>query len=103
MANKFYQVKKTINGTEYKAQFSGISTSLRAVDETYIEGTNTTSMEKMAAFLFEHIIVEPKGLTVDDFESMEEFNAVVKFASGVMKGEFRKEALADAAEKAGEK
>jgi hypothetical protein len=93
MANKFYQVKKTINGTEYTAQFCGISTSLRALDESYIEGTSNTSMEKMAKFLFDHIIVEPKGLAVDDFDSMDEFNAVVKFATGVMKGEFRAEAI----------
>lgn len=101
--NNFYQVKKVINGTEYTAQFCGISTSLRAVDESYIDGTSNTSMEKMAKFLFDHIIVEPKGLTVDDFDSMEEFNAVTKFATGVMKGEFRKEANAGAAEKASEK
>lgn len=101
--NKFYTVTKEINGTTYKAQFCGISTSLRAVDESYLDGTSNTSMEKMAKFLFEHIIVEPKGLTVDDFTNMDDFNAVIKFATGVMKGEFRKEADAGAAEKKGEK
>lgn len=87
MANKFYQVKKVINGKEYIAQFCGISTSLRSVDESYIEGTRNTSMEKLAAFLFEHIIVEPKNLTPDDFDTMKEFNDVIEFASAVMKGE----------------
>lgn len=101
MAKQTYTIKKTINGTEYVAQFSGISTSLRAVDESYIEGTSNTSMEKMAEFLFKYVIVEPAGLTVDDFESMEDFNAVVKFATGVMKGEFRKEANAGAAKAKG--
>lgn len=89
MAKKFYTVKKEIGGKEYVAQFSGISVALRAVDASYIEGTNNTSMEKLAEYLFQHIIVEPKGLTPDDFESMDDFNAVVKFANEVMKGDFR--------------
>lgn len=101
--NKFYQVEKEINGTKYVAQFSGISTALRAVDESYLDGTSNTSMEKMGEFLFKHIIVEPKGLTVDDFDTMEEFNAVVKFATGVMKGEFRKEVDEGATEGKGKK
>lgn len=101
--NKFYQVKKEINGKEYIAQFSGISAALRAVDESYIDGTNNTSMNKLAEYLFKHIIVEPKGLTVDDFDSMEEFNEVVKFANGVMKGDFRAEAVEGAAESKGKK
>lgn len=101
--NKFYQVKKTINGTDYIAQFSGISAALRAVDASYIDGSSNTSMEKLADYLFKHIIVEPKGLTVDDFESMEEFNEVVKFANGVMKGDFRAEAVEGAAESKGKK
>lgn len=98
---KTYTIKKIINGTEYVAQFSGISTSLRAVDESYIEGTSNTSMNKMAEFLFKYVIVEPKNLTVDDFESMDDFNAVVKFATGVMKGEFRAEANPGAAKAKG--
>jgi hypothetical protein len=89
MATKFYTVKKEINGTEYVAQFSGISTALKAVDACYIEGTSNTSTEKLAQYLFENIIVEPKGLTADDFATMEEFNEVIGFARGVMQGNFR--------------
>ena len=65
MANKFYTVKKEIGGVEYVAQFSGISTALKAVDASYIEGTSNTSVEKLADYLFSNIIVEPKGLTAD--------------------------------------
>lgn len=90
MANKFYTVSKTINGKEYKAQFNGISASLEAIDRSYIEGTNTTSMVKLSKILLEDVIVEPKGLTPDDFESMEEFNEVITFAREVMQGDFRK-------------
>lgn len=84
-----YTVKKTINGTEYTAQFNGISAALKAVDESYLEGTNNTSVAKLSKYLFENVIVEPKGLTADDFDSMEEFNEVISFAKEVMQGNFR--------------
>lgn len=102
-ANHFYTVKKTICGKEYVAQFSGISAALRAVDASYIEGTSNSSMEKLAEYLFDNIIVEPKGLTADDFDSMDEFNDVIKFANAVMKGEFRDKTDKAAAERAGKK
>lgn len=87
--DKFYQVKKTIGGVEYTAQFNGISAALKAIDDSYIDGTNNTSVTKLAEYLFENVIVEPKGLQIDDFESMEDFNAVVTFAREVMQGDFR--------------
>ena len=91
MAVKSYTVKKEINGKEYVAQFAGVSVALKAVDASYIEGTNNTSTEKVAQYLFDNIIVEPKNLTPDDFETVKEFNEVVAFARKVMQGEFREE------------
>lgn len=91
MAVQPYTVKKTINGKEYVAQFNGLSAAFRAVDTTYIDGSNNTSVTKMANYLFEHVIVEPKGLTIDDFETTEEFNEVFNFARRTMQGEFRGE------------
>ena len=88
---KFYTATKEINGKKYTAQFNGLSCALRAVDSTYIEGTNNTSVEKMSDYIFQNVIVEPKGLTIDDFESMEEFNEVVSFGRDVMQGKFRPE------------
>ena len=88
---KFYTATKEINGKKYTAQFNGLSCALRAVDSTYIEGTNNTSVEKLADYIFHNVIVEPKGLTIDDFESMEEFNEVVSFGRDVMQGKFRPE------------
>ena len=88
---KFYTATKEINGKKYTAQFNGLSCALRAVDSTYIEGTTNTSVEKMADYIFQNVIVEPKGLTIDDFESMEEFNEVVSFGRDVMQGKFRPE------------
>lgn len=89
--NKFYTVDKEINGTKYVAQFNGLSCAIRAVDSSYIEGTNNTSVEKLSKYIFENVIVEPKGLTIDDFDDFEEFNAVVNFGQEVMQGKFRKE------------
>lgn len=97
--NKFYTVEKTINGKDYVAQFNGLSCALRAVDSNYIEGTNNTSVEGLAKYIFENVIVEPKNLEIDDFESMEEFNEVVKFGREVMQGKFRDQASDKAAAK----
>lgn len=100
MANiKFYTVNKTINGKDYTAQFNGLSCALRAVDQSYIEGTQNTSIEALAQYIFDNVIVEPKGLTIDDFESMEEFNEVVTFGREVMQGKFREEANKTTAKK----
>lgn len=101
--NKIYQVEKEINGVKYIAQFGGLSVALKAVDASYIEGTSNTSTEKMAEYLFKHVIVEPQNLTVDDFETMEDFNEVISFARGVMQGHFRNEAHAGAAAEKGKK
>lgn len=89
MAINPYNVTKEINGKKYVAQFNGISAALNAVDSSYIDGTNTTSVSKLADYLFKHVIVEPKGLTPDDFDNMDEFNEVVAFAREVMQGNFR--------------
>lgn len=90
MAN-FYQVKRTINGKEYTAQFNGISAALKAVDNSYIEGSSNTSVYKLSKYLFEHVIVSPKGLDADDFTDLNEFNEVVTFAREVMQGELKPE------------
>lgn len=87
-----YEISKEIRGKTYTAQFSGISTALTAVDNSYIEGTQNTSVLKMANFLFKNVIVSPTGLTPDSFDDMDEFNEVVGFAREVMQGKFREEA-----------
>lgn len=87
--NKFYTVEKEFNGIKYVAQFAGISTAVRAIDSSYIEGTSTTSTEKLGQYILDHIVVEPKGLTADDFETLEDYNAVTTWARDVMYGKFR--------------
>lgn len=89
MAFQPYVIEKKINGKPYKAQFNGMSAALRAIDSSYIDGTSTTSIEKLSEYLLKNVIVDPPSLTVDDFESMEEFNEVIAFAREVMQGDFR--------------
>ena len=89
MAVKPYTVEKKINGKTYKAQFNGISAGVKAIDDSYIEGSSNISMEKLASYVFENVIVDPAGLEMDDFETMDEFQEVVKFGQQVMQGKFR--------------
>lgn len=90
MAN-FYVAEKKIGNTVYKAQFNGIGAALRAVDNSYIDGTSNTSLEKLSKYLFENVIVEPKNLTPDSFDNMDDFNEVVTFAREVMQGTYFRE------------
>ena len=93
MANKdFYTVEKEIKGKKYVAQFSGLSTGLKIMDECYIDGSENLSTYKLAEKIFERIIVEPKGLKIDDFKTIKEFNEVVTWAQDVMQGNFQPEA-----------
>lgn len=89
MAINFYTRQKTINGKTYTAQFNGLSMAMRAVDETYVDGSENTSVLKMSNFILQNVIVEPKGLSVDDFEDMDELNEVIAFGRDVMQGKFR--------------
>lgn len=95
---KIYTIEKTINGTVYKAQFNGIGAALEAIDSSYIDGSSNTSTMKLSKYLFEHVIVEPKGLTVNDFDSIEEFNEVITFAREVMQGNFHDKQVESKAE-----
>lgn len=78
---------KIIDGKEYTAKFSGLLTALRCVDESYADDGEGTDIDKLAEFLFKNVITEPKNLTIDEFETMDEFKKVVKFAQEVMRGE----------------
>lgn len=98
---KTYVVETEIFGKTYKAQFIGVSAALEAVDNCYIPGTQNISAAKMAEYLFKHIIVEPSGLTADDFDSIKELNAVTDFARDVMQGNFRDKANEVTAKKKG--
>lgn len=87
--NKFYTKEKEIDGVKYVAQFNGLSTAYDCVDQSYIDGTSTTSSRKLTEFMLKHVIVEPSGLSIDDFESIESCRNVTDFAREVMQGNFR--------------
>lgn len=87
--SKFYVVEKEINGTTYKAQFNGISAYYDIVEGSYIDGTSNISTKKLAKHIFEKVIIEPKGLTMDDFDSLEEFNEVAMWGRSVMEGKLK--------------
>ncbi len=87
--NKFYTREKMINGTKYTAQFNGLSENFRAIDSCYINGSSNVSLEKLNNYILENVIVEPKGLTIDDFDDIETFNEVMNFGQRVMQGKFR--------------
>ena len=80
-------VTKNIDGKDYTAKFDGLLTALRSVDESYDDEGEGTDIEKLAEYLFEHIIVSPKNLTIDDFETMEHFKKVIRFAQETMRGD----------------
>ena len=94
MANKkFYQVEKEINGVKYTAQFSGLSAWLRCTDAAkQDDGSGDPANLRIYEKVLEAGLVEPKGLTVEDFDDMDGLDAVFSFVSNVMKGRFRTQA-----------
>lgn len=92
---KGYTVKRVIGGEEYVFQNNGVLAALRATDESYVDGTSNTSLEKLADYIFEHVIVSPKGLTPDSFDSVASYTKVFKVAMGVMNGSITPDDVAD--------
>lgn len=88
---KNYKITKNINGVEYIAQFAGCSVALRATDECKDKNGDLSNL-KTSQYLLDHVIVSPKGLTVDDFDSVEELGEVTAFAGEVMSGKLKPEA-----------
>ena len=87
--NRFYYSFK--RNQKYTAQFNGLAAAIQAVDNSYIDGTQNTSIEKMTNYILNNVIVSPK-MTIDDFETMEELNEVIRFGRSVMEGKFRQTA-----------
>ena len=90
MANhKFDTVEKEICGKKYVAQFNGLSAALKGIDQCYIDGTENLSAYKIGEYVLKNVIVDPTGVEIDDFESMEEYNEVIRWGQEVMNGKFR--------------
>jgi hypothetical protein len=81
-------ISREINGVKYTARYLGIKYAFRVQEECSIEGTEQLNIELLAQRLFDEVIVEPKGLKIEDFD---EYNqplnallAVIDFAKDVM-------------------
>lgn len=79
-------IEKEINGKKYVAEFKGIPFAVKTVDRSYVDNTSNTSVKKISEILLQEVIIEPKKLSIDDFETMEELNEVVSFAKDAMQG-----------------
>nr|WP_308696148.1 hypothetical protein [uncultured Stomatobaculum sp.] len=86
---KFYQRTQEINGVTYTAQFNGLSAWQECIDDSYIPGTDTMSNARYAKNVLKRGLLEPSGLTPDDFDTEEELTEVVRFVADVMRGRFR--------------
>ena len=102
MAKKFYTVQKEIDGVTYTAQFNGVGAALRARDESFLDGSSNLGSEKFSEYILENVIVDPKGLVPDDFDSTEALGKVTAFGSEVMNGRFREKENKGAAKAKGE-
>ena len=92
---KIYTVEKTIRGKEYVFQHNGVSAWLKALDNSYVDGTSNISAFKLNEYLLENVVVSPK-LSIDDFTSADELSEVTAFARKVASGEIQPEkAIAD--------
>lgn len=93
MAKQPYTVEKEIGGVKYVFQFNGLSAYMRALDDSYIDGSSNISTVKFNKYLLENVVVSPTGLTVDDFEDAETLSEVTAFARKVMQGLVKPEKL----------
>lgn len=82
---KIYTVEKTIKGKDYVFQHNGVSAWLKALDESYVDGTGNISAYKLNTYLLENVVVSPK-MEIDDFESADELSEVTAFARKVASG-----------------
>lgn len=87
---KNYKVTKEINGKMYEAQFVGCSVALKATDECKDKDGNLSNY-KTAQYILDNVITEPRGLTVDDFDTVEELSEVTGFGGDVMSGKLKPE------------
>lgn len=85
MAFKPIVIEKEIDGITYKAQFNGVTETYRLNEAC---GDKST---KIAEYLFENIIVEPK-IKPDEIDeyfgtNYEHMNSVIEFAQKVMQAD----------------
>ncbi len=88
-AGKFYTVTETINGTAYTAQFNGIAVAAQLSDAS-VDKNGNFSLVQAAEFMLGNVLVEPAGLSLNDFDDMDTLTDVLHFCREVAAGNFRK-------------
>lgn len=88
---QFEKVTEEINGVKYTAQYYGLRQAMRAAKVYTNPETGKPDPEKLADYVFENVIVEPSGLSIESFSTFAELNPVVLFAQRVLDGNFRRE------------
>lgn len=91
MESNVKQFKKTINGTEYTAQFYGLREALNAEKQYTDERTGRVDKIKLFDYIFDNVIVSPPGLSIDSFEDLDELDEVAAFGVQVLRNKFRPE------------
>lgn len=90
MSSNIKSFTKEINGKKYTAQFYGLRAAMKAsklVRDN--ENPRIVDMEKLADYILSNVIVEPSGLTIEDFDDFETLDQVVAFGQSVLNNRFR--------------
>ncbi|WPZ17789.1 hypothetical protein UM396_14485 [Geobacillus subterraneus] len=77
---------KSKNGNQYVFQTIPNSKYLEMMDDSVAANGNPL-VSKLYAAVLEHIVVQPSGLTVDDFDSLKELQEVCEAALTFQSGE----------------
>lgn len=74
----------TVGGKEYTLQHPGVRWVIRLNDRAL--GAIGSSREKWIDEVLEHVVVEPPGLTIDDFDSYAELDELVTAIAAFLRG-----------------
>jgi len=76
MPNQAKTATVTVNGKMYKLQHPGVRWYMRNTDECR-NNAGVLLVERYAQNLLDHVVVDPAGLKLDDFESVSELEELI--------------------------
>lgn len=74
----------TVRGKEYKLQHPGVRWYLQNTDQCRNQA-GVLQIEKYAQSLLDHVVVEPVGLKLDDFDSISEVEELIQEIESFLK------------------
>lgn len=89
MSGNYTQHKKEINGVVYTAQFNTLREAIKAKKIYQDSVTGRIDTEKLYDYIFQNVIVDPPGLTIEDFDDLDELSEVALFGTQVLNNRFR--------------